>query len=85
MKLALNTIAAFALTTTTAFAMSTGGPSMDGVSKPSERTSGEVVTIQSNDFNSKREGREATNGTVQATLFEGSDKIDTTPGGAHFR
>lgn len=84
MKLVFNTIAALALTATTAFAAGVEGPAMS----PDDAvpgTTGQIVTIAAPKFISKRHAQEATNGMLQVTFYEGSEAISTAPGGAHFR
>ena len=85
MTFALKTIAALALTTTTALAMGNEGPAMVERPKAANKTVGESVTIEVTDHESPRLGYETDDGTREVTLFEGSEEIDTSPGGAHFR
>ncbi|WP_439111842.1 hypothetical protein [Lentibacter sp.] len=85
MKFALNTLAAFALTATTAFAAGVEGPAIADDEAVANPTIGEVITVISPSNTSSRSGSEAIDGAFRANLFEGASEIDTTPGGAHFR
>ena len=85
MNLVYNTVAALALTATTALALGTDGPACSANEYAVEATAGERITIDAPKFNSKRSGQEATEGMLQVNLFEGSDAVSTAPGGAHFR
>lgn len=85
MNFVYNSVAALALTATSALALGTDGPAFSANEYAVEATAGERITIDAPKFNSKRSGQEATEGMLQVSLFEGSDAVSTAPGGAHFR
>ena len=85
MNFVYNSVAALALTATSALALGTDGPAFSANEYAVEATAGERITIDAPKFNSKRSGQEATDGMLQVSLFEGSDAVSIAPGGAHFR
>jgi len=85
MNLVYTTVAALALTATTAFAAGVEGPAVSADSYVGQGTIGEVVAVISTKSNSTRSGQETIDGKLQLNVFKSSDTIVTAPGGAHFR
>ena len=85
MNLVYATVAALALTATTAFAAGVEGPAVSADSYVGQGTIGEVVAVISTTSNSTRSGQETIDGKLQLNVFKSSDAIVTAPGGAHFR
>ncbi|MDG1289399.1 MAG: hypothetical protein P8O11_06725 [Lentibacter sp.] len=85
MNLVYNTVAALALTATTAFAAGVEGSAVSADSYVGQGTIGEVVAVISTTSNSTRSGQETIDGKLQLNVFKSSDTIVTAPGGAHFR